>query len=154
MIDLSKYEDKSFYDLATHSYKKFNDNSFKFFRKYKKHNSSEDRLIFLPPKNDVYLNWGERANIVKKYEKNRKAAITANNGDDQFISYSAYDVKRLTPKHEKGVISQILNKRPFSDFLFERLGLDVSQNKVLGVDTVNIYTDYTNKYFSPLKLTF
>ena len=45
MVDLSKYDDKSIYNLATSSYSKINDNSFYIHRKYKRINSPEDCYV-------------------------------------------------------------------------------------------------------------
>jgi len=55
MLDLGKYENKSFFDLSSKKYKKINDNEFIVFRKYKNYNSPDDRLIFKPFGNEVSI---------------------------------------------------------------------------------------------------
>jgi hypothetical protein len=55
MLDLSKYDDKSFFELSSETLKKINDNIFILFKKFKNFNSSEDRYIFNKLKTDFSL---------------------------------------------------------------------------------------------------
>jgi hypothetical protein len=55
MLDITRFDNKSLYDFSSGNYKKINDNSFTWYRKYRNFNSSEDRIIFNIPSNSVAL---------------------------------------------------------------------------------------------------
>ena len=72
LIDLSKYDNKSLYDFSSQNYKKFNDNSFTWYRKFKNFNSAEDRLIFNIPTDSISMKWDERNTLMNQYLKKRE----------------------------------------------------------------------------------
>src|SRR6266702_3096447 len=104
MIDTTKYNDMSIFDISSKKYKKINDNSFTWYRKYKNYSSDEDRLIFNLPAQMPTIKLSERSNILKQYDKSRHIAWEGNFNIDKLRLYTKEELDFLTPLKPINVI--------------------------------------------------
>ena len=153
MLDITRFDNKSLYDFSSGNYKKINDNSFTWYRKYRNFNSSEDRIIFNIPSNSVALKWDDKAAVTKQYAiqryEDRKAKISA----DKYRVYTKEELEFLTPTDPVKAIFQLTKGIYTGQNQLKKVN-EFSSPKIIAEDSTHMYINYSDSYFSPLKLIF
>lgn len=153
MLDITRFDNKSLYDFSSGNYKKINDNSFTWYRKYRNFNSSEDRIIFNIPSNSVALKWDDKAAVTKQYAiqryEDRKAKISA----DKYRVYTKEELDFLTPTDPVKAIFQLTKGIYTGQNQLKKVN-EFSSPKIIAEDSTHMYINYSDSYFSPLKLIF
>ena len=153
MLDITRFDNKSLYDFSSGNYKKINDNSFTWYRKYRNFNSSEDRIIFNIPSNSVALKWDDKAAVTKQYAiqryEDRKAKISA----DKYRVYTKEELEFLTPTDPVKAIFQLTKGIYTGQNQLKKVN-EFSGPKIIAEDSTHMYINYSDSYFSPLKLIF
>lgn len=153
LIDLSKYDNKSLYDFSSGNYKKFNDNAFTWYRKFKNFNSDEDRLIFNIPMDSISMKWDERSILIKQYSKKREFAWRNKISFDKHTVYAETDLEFLVPVKPITAILKLTKN------LYKFNNLDTRLNKYNTIKILNetadsLYVNYSETFFAPLKMLF
>ncbi len=153
MLDITRFDNKSLYDFSSGNYKKINDNSFTWYRKYRNFNSSEDRIIFNIPSNSVALKWDDKAAVTKQYAiqryEDRKVKISA----DKYRVYTKEELEFLTPTDPVKAIFQLTKGIYTGQNQLKKVN-EFSGPKIIAEDSTHMYINYSDSYFSPLKLIF
>jgi len=153
MLDITRFDNKSLYDFSSGNYKKINDNSFTWYRKYRNFNSSEDRIIFNIPSNSVALKWDDKAAVTKQYAiqryEDRKVKISA----DKYRVYTKEELDFLTPTDPVKAIFQLTKGIYTGQNQLKKVN-EFSGPKIIAEDSTHMYINYSDSYFSPLKLIF
>lgn len=153
MLDLSKYDDKSFFELSSETLKKINDNIFILFKKFKNFNSSEDRYIFNKLKTDFSLKWKERSSFSKNYFIDRQDTWKNKISIDKNITYNSQLLSFFKLKNPSNVTFVFTKDLYNIEFLYSIIS-SISLEKILNFTKNTLYFEHINTFFIPLKMLF
>lgn len=153
MLDLSKYDDKSFFELSSETLKKINDNIFILFKKFKNFNSSEDRYIFNKLKTDFSLKWKERSSFSKNYFIDRQDTWKNKISIDKNITYNSELLSFFKLKNPSNVTFVFTKDLYNIEFLYSIIS-SISLEKILNFTKNTLYFEHINTFFIPLKMLF
>ena len=153
MLDLNKFDPSSIYNIEAQKYKKIDDNKFVVFRKFKKYNSSEDRLIFKDLDNLSLIRWSDRSSLIKKYANMKQKIWEELKKKQSKPIYTEEQLTFLTPKEPLTTVFEITKNMYSLEFLNKKFN-KYNTNKILNETKNSIYVEYSDSVFVPLKLLF